>query len=428
MILENKKGNHVLPDTNQSFWQLSVIQLTGVTSLPVLFASILLAQKNSLLNSVLVLVIANVLLWIIRYSLISMSHSNRKSVIDISRDCFGSIWIFGKNGIYLIAILLLFSTLSLFVEETTILSNALTAFFPLNEGPNIDPFMQISVIIGVVSTIFCIWGIIALRWLSTIAFPIILLALVVILLTLPTEMTFLDHHSLSLSALPLVLGINLSVTADLPTFFRHSQSWKASMFALATIQLISLAIGIGGLFLGAVIHQPFSDFPAAVDMLFSNSLSKIAFISLVVLSSICSNVSNVYSASVGWEVVMPSVLVGKKEYLILGLLLTIIFISITGIVSLESMASITNLSLVNLSFIFFICWLIIFTKKGSLDNAEQSICFLAWFISTLLNILQYSGVILTGTSSLLVGVGTQSVIVGILFLIKSFIKEKKLHH
>lgn len=38
---------HILTDTNQTAWQMASIQLTGVTSLPVLFGSLLIIEKIS---------------------------------------------------------------------------------------------------------------------------------------------------------------------------------------------------------------------------------------------------------------------------------------------------------------------------------------------------------------------------------------------
>ncbi len=60
-----------------------------------------------------------------------------------------------------------------------------------------------------------------------------------------------------------------------------------------------------------------------------------SLIVFVFLSVICANVANVYSASVGWEVLAPSALVGRKEYLILGLGLTVIFIFVSNLFSVE---------------------------------------------------------------------------------------------
>ncbi len=409
--MQEADSQHLLVDTNQSFWQLASIQLTGVTSLPVLFTSIFLIQKASLLNSVIILVVANLILWVIRYGLISMSYQGRKSVMDLCSDYFGDIIFFKKTGIYSIAALLLISTMFLFVEETTIISKALTKTFAINEGPNIDPYMQISVIIGVASTIVCTWGIVALRWLSVICLPIILVAFITLIISSPSDINFLEHKAFSLAGLPLVLGINLAVTADLPTFFRHSRSWKSSVYALTMIQLFSLALGVGGLFLGAVI-QPLSGSLSVNQIGFNGDIIKVAFIALVALSSICSNVSNIYGASVGWETFVRSPLVGKKEYLILGFLLTLIFLIITGLISLETPVDITGDSLVSLSFVFVIAYLIKSITKRSLGVFEKNIYFLAWLLSSLVILLQYAGFLLPEVPTLFVGLGVALLTIG----------------
>ena len=117
---------------------------------------------------------------------------------------------------------------------------------------------------------------------------------------------------------------------------------------------------------------------------------------------ICANVANVYSASVGWELIAPKALVGRKEYLILGLGLTTVFILFANIFSLEFALSISDGSLVNLCMVLILGFMIS-RQHGRLPNFfEQTTYFTSWALATLVNVLQFSNVWLFEYSSLLV--------------------------
>ena len=416
--------HHALADKDQSFWQLAAIQLSSVASLPILITSVILIQSTSLVNALLVVLISNLLLWIIRYALISMSHDGRKSTIDISRDYFGNSWGLKDKGIYLIAALLLISTAMLFSEETALVCKAITSLTPINEGKDIDPYMQLSVAIGVLSTVFCVSGMIALRWLATISLPIILVSFIVLLSLSPNNIKFVEHTSLSLSGISFMLGVNLAITIDLPTFFRHSRSWKSSVNALTVIQIISFFIGIGGLFLGAVL-SPWMTSEISKNFVFSSTGLSIAFIVLILLSAVCANVSNVYSASVGWEVMAPKALVGRKEYLILGLLLTIFFISVVDAVSLKVPLEICDAALINLCLVIIVGFVVFLFTRRSPSCLQRTLYLWSWLSMTTLNTLQIIGVFLQKIPTLTVSAIIAGTTLGLSFLFSIVFKPSE---
>jgi len=347
--------HYKLPDINQNWWELASIQLTGVTSLPVLLASILIIQASNITSGIVTLILGNIILWIIRYAIIKMGHDGRKSILDVAY-----VYL-GKFGTYFIAIALLVATLAWFVMQTTIATNALTDLFPINEPEEINKFIQIGVFIGIISTLLCINGMVLLRWISVVSFPIILIAFIGIFFWGNPSLPAKINNGISLAGLPIILGANLGITADLPTFFRHSKSLKDSLRALTAIQIFSFVFGLAALFLGAVI-TPWLDVNQNINFSSPSLFLKISLISLIFFSTICSNVSSVYSASVGWELIAP-IFAGIKEYLILGLGLTLIFILISNIFSLNFLADMTGFALVNLSIVLCIAYLIkIFLK------------------------------------------------------------------
>lgn len=388
--------SHVLPDTHQSAWQLASIQMSGWTSLPILATSISILQTNSFLGAIFTIIVGNAILWFIRLGVISMSYTKRQSTLDVSRDYLG------KMGGYFVAALLLISTFSWFIAQTTTGSHSITHLLRINENPNVDQFTQVSVLLGTLSTLFCMGGIVVLRRLSTIAFPILLVSFIVILFVLPDKTLQHNHNSLSLAGLTLVLATNLGITSDLPTFFRHSKSWETSVKALTLVQLLSIALGIGSLYFGSIIAHGLEIAQETIHAT-DRELLKIPLICFIFLSVICANVANVYSASVGWELVAPKSLVGRKEYFILGLGLTTVFILVSGLFSLDTFLRASDSSLVNLCIVLVLGYIIGKQKQRLPNLFERSSYFVAWLLASFVNTLQCMDLLLTGYSTVLVG-------------------------
>ncbi len=372
---------HKLSDTHQSWWQLSVIQLSGWMSLPTFGTSIFLLQKNSFLGSILTIIVANAILWFIRLIIIMMSHDNRKSTLDISRDYLG------RFGSYFIAVLLLLGTLAWFMMQTNLATDTLTHLISLNENPKIDQFIQVSVFLGMISTLLCIEGIVLLRWLCTFTFPILCICFAVIFFSVADKIPLANGHPLSLSGLGLVLATNLGISADFPTFFRHSKSWTDSIKALLLIQVINIVLGIMSLYFGSLFLKEF-DINESLILASGSTVFIYGMILFIFFSVISANVANVYSASVGWELLAPAALVGRKEYFILGLCLTIIFILFVNVVGFMPLLEFCDSSLVFLCIIFVVGYLIRKWLKKEPDRLMQNIYFIGWFLASLSYILQ----------------------------------------
>ncbi len=415
-ISEQLPHHSKLPDLHQSWWQLAAIQLTGFTSLPILIGSILIIQNSNFKSAIITLALANVILWAIRLVIILMSVEGRKSALDITHDYFGTF------GSFFIAVLLLASTLVWFIIQTTLASNALNYLIPIEKSVQINRFMQIGVLIGILSTLLCMNGIKVIKWASIISLPILLIAFIAIIFVSHPEIPTRTQTGISISGLPIILGTSLGITIDMPTFFRHSRSKKDSLHALTTIQLISFAVGLGGIFFGSII-EPWIGLQTSNTLILNDFWLKNSLIIFIFFSVICANISNVYSSSVGWELIAP-VLAGKKEYLILGLGLTIFFIIIANVFSLELLSNITDSALVNLSFVFVFAYLKYLIVKSYPSNVEKFVYFSAWLFSTTINVLQFFNVILQKISSLIIGCSSVLLIISIFLLISFLIKRK----
>jgi hypothetical protein len=237
------------------------------------------------------------------------------------------------------------------------------------------------------------------------------------LFALPDRIDPFNDHPRSFYGLTLVLATNLGITADLPTFFRHSKSWPESIKGLTIVQLVSLALGICSLYLGGILSNGFALNPQTLHLA-SDPYLRSVLIGFVFLSLICANVANVYSASVGWELVAPRALVGKKEYFILGLGLTTIFILVAGLCPLELPLEIADSILVKLCLVLLIGSVLSQRLKRLPDRFEQGVYFIAWAIASLFSTLQLTGVWMQSLSTLLVGLISILLVIGVGFAAK----------
>ncbi len=400
-----------LTETNQSIWDLTSIQLAGWTSLPILVTSLLILETNSIMGAIVTTVVGNAILWFIRLGIIAMSHEHRKSTLDIARDYLGSL------GGYFIAVLLLISTLIWFIAQTTAASKTLTYLLPIKENPEIDQFTQVSVLLGILSAFLCMNGISILRKLCAYSFPFLIIAFFAVLFSLPELSLKENGNPPSLSGLSLILASNLGITSDMPTFFRHSKSWNTSVKALTLIQLISLTLGLCSLYFSAIINQHFE---IQQPLNSETGLFSVSLIFFVFVSVLCANVANVYSASVGWELVAPKALIGRKEYLILGLSLTTIFILVFDLFPLESVLNTSDSSLVNLCIILLIGHIVSLYKKKKPALFEKVTYFTAWLLSTAIDVTQLISPNLIPFSSLMINFLLIVTIVFFFFIGKGF--------
>jgi len=325
--------------------------------------------------------VGNAILWFIRLGIVSMSHKKRQSTLDISREYLG------HYGGYFIAVLLLLSTLFWYITQTSVASNTITRLITIQEDAKIDKFAQVSVFLGVVSTFLCMEGIVLLRRLSTFSFPILFVCFFIIFFSLPDRSLAVNGNPTSLVGLSLVLATNLGISADFPTFFRHSRSWGDSVKALIVIQLGSILLGIFSLYFGSLILKSF-EINQKLALAETNGLLYYAIILFIFFSVISANVANVYSASVGWEVLAPASLIGRKEYLILGLGLTIIFILFSKI-SLGGLLEFSDTSLVFLCLILVTGFLVSRWTKKPPSSFMKGAYFVAWVFATLSYLLHH---------------------------------------
>ena len=366
-------------EVKQSAYSLTAIQVTGATSLPVLNSSIQLFHQYGLATAFWILFFGNIVIWLFAFSIVQMSANTTKNTLDNVRDYLGS------TGSWTVGIVLLISTLAYYVTQTNLTTEIILSLFPFKEGYAINQFFQFGVVLGIVSVLSIMPGINGLRWLATIAFPIIMLAFLGLLFFIPSSNPLTVTILPSLGSIAIALGTSLSVAVDYPTFFQHSKSKKSSIIAVTAIQIITFLIGIGGLYLGQYIGATHN--LSGWDVVINDALFvKILFFLMVVLSCLCVNTVNVYSASIAWELIAPKILLGKKEYTILGLGLTSFFILTTGILSVEFLLTLTAGPLTNLCFIL-VCGYLGKLIVGELEARDKLIFFIGWLIGSAITVI-----------------------------------------
>jgi cytosine permease len=259
---------------------------------------------------------------------------------------------------------------------------------------------------------------VALRWLSVISLPILIVALLITIAGSGPQNYSPNSTGINFSGLPLVLVVFLNITADLPTYFRHSRSWADSVGALSATQIGFFLISFGCLFLGSKIEGLLGT-TADLTNFDTSMFYRLFLIVLIFLSATCANVWNVYSSSVGWELVAP-ILAGVKEYLILGLGLTTISILILKDISMGDILNITHASFTNLCLVLIMGYVFHKIMKKPLDTFSKATYFIAWLTATAINIFQYFKVSLLNISNFSSGMLTVLLIVGVFFSLKEW--------
>lgn len=355
----------------QSAFSLSAIQITGAISLPVLNASIHLSHEFGFVASLWILLFSSLLIWLLSYAIISMTANTTKNTLENTHDYLGHM------GTYLVAFTLLTATIASFVLQTNDATLVVLRMLPITSAYHVNTFIQIGVGFGVISTLASMEGMKSLRWVALIFFPLLLTAFLIFLLFIPRNLSPVSITSnFSLYSLVIALAVSLSVAVDYPTFFRHSLSKRSSLLAISLIQIISFLIGIGGLYLGKYIDL--KTHISGWHAVFSTQLFlQILFLILIIISCLCVNMVNIYSASIAWEVVVP-ILAGRKEYTILGLGLTSAFVLITYLIPMHLMLKITEIILSNLCLVLVIGYLGKLWNRGVIAQSDKVIYCLAW--------------------------------------------------
>lgn len=369
----------VAVEKKQSLVSLTAIQVTGATSIPVLNASIQLLHQNGFWRALGILLVGNILVWCIAMLIVRMIGNKKKNTLENAKDYLGH-W-----GVYPLALVLIVSTIASFVLQINLATEIILQIVNLHYSVHVNSFMQVGVVLGVLSTFVCMEGIKGLRWIALISFPILILSFLGVLVFAGGESVVALQAKTTIGSLAIAFGTSLGVAVDYPTFFQHSKSKRDSFYAVTSIQALTFLIGVGGLLLGRHIGstQDVTEWQMIFD---ADVWIRALFLLLVVLSCLCVNSVNIYSASIGWELLAPDALTGRKEYLILGLGLTSIFILLTNLVPVYLFLTITDVTLATLCLVLVTAYLGKLWLRVRVAEWEKMAYFAVWTLGTILAI------------------------------------------
>lgn len=349
--------------------------------------------------------------------MIMMGEKNKKSTLDIAKDYLGLAY-------WAVAVVLLFATIAWYVTQNTYASNSILHLFPIDFTNKSSEYIQVVVLIGVISTLFCMEGMTLVRKCATASFPILFFLILAMLFLVPCPQVNWSLANFSLAGVPIVIATNLGVAADIPTFFRHSASKKASMQALAIISVFNLALSIIGIFFANLI-TPWQGINVHNPQMYDNDITRWVLITFIFLSAINANITNIYSASVAWEVLAPRL--ARKEWLILGLGLVIITVLVINVFSLSWLLNFADSGLVSLTLIFIAGYLVDRHLKIGNPSHDRLACAAAWVTSFTFASLQSFGLIFKNLDSIYIILISLSVILTTYFSVQYLRKDKRVN-
>lgn len=299
-------------DTNQNFWQLACIQATAM-GLAVMLIGEHLSNQFGVGVAITSLCIGNIILWIIGLSMFSMTY---KSQGDAKHAIENVLSYFGKPIAYIAALVLMVAFISWFPVQ-------IDAQFDFTDKSLANYSGWNSTVSLVSSTIFALliigvstFGIRAIKWTCTCAFPLLVLYVIYALVRYPAQIPSIEW-GVSFQGIILVVVIVFPGIINLPTFFRHARSRADGIFALALMTIFVIG------FQAATIWMQISSGKSLLLAPYSPetgwTLNLLMALGFVALSTFCVNIVNIYFASAALELVVPS-LTDARAYAFIGLI------------------------------------------------------------------------------------------------------------
>lgn len=363
----------VQPHSNreQNFYHLACIQSVSIGPAAVIIGKQLLEQHGAG-AAICSILVGNLILWVIGLSIISMVYHAQTNAIENIRGYLGSY------GGLLFAIILMLAFLSWYAIEIKSTVKEVSTLFHPDSSRNASGIIRIGATLGILTSLLAIGGIRLLKWVTSIGFPIMILYSIYAILTSNYSIKTLELD-LSFQAIISTVLLLLPGVINLPTFFRHSRS-KPNSFLALTIMTVSITF-----FECVSIWMSFS---GNGDFIITNPVSTnmSAFIIFtaffLVLTSICSNLLNIYLASACYETFIPR-LTGTKGHAIIGLMGTAVYTFIQISSPVQFLANLFNCYIGVMGIVLLIGILSQLIIKHRPRKFERTINMAAWLIGCL---------------------------------------------
>jgi purine-cytosine permease-like protein len=369
-------------ETTQNAYQLASIQIAGGNiGLPVASVGFSLFLSLGLFNSVLNIVIGNLIILMVSYIFIRMSFRHRLNAVENVERYFG--WL-GAKGFALCILVTMIGWLAIGLSR---LSDGLDI---LDMNPS---WLFPGALIGFLASLVTLFSIRGIRWLGVLVTPLLIILLTVCLVMAaspPPQQLPEFSNRLNLTGISPIVIVLLASIADYPTFYRHSVSVRHGMYSLWVIFLATVFSQVSIIFLGG--NSPKSIYtlvdPQSIQ---SNGLLFIVACFLVV-STLGSAAWNIYAASVGWESLFPA-LKDRTEYAVIGLGATVLLYALPIKVVLETIVAYGDITITAILTITVANYLLDNLIKKTSKRLRHTINNGGWVVSTIVAVSCKAGVL-----------------------------------
>ena len=296
-------------DRSQNFYHLASIQIVG-QSIPSVMVGKLLFEQYGAGTTVNSIIIGNLILWLIGLAIISMVYQAHTNAIE---NISGYL---GKYGGLTFALSLIIAFLIWYVNQINISIISLKSILQFRNYWKDGFDIRIGAVLGLLSAVLSIGGIRLLKWLTVIAFPFLFCYYAYAVIVSQESPVFEGSWGLSLPAVVSVVLLNLPGTINLPTFFRHSKSKANSFLALTIMTVFTILFECATIWMDFSGAIEFSDVNTPTPLV---TMLILPFVSFLIITSVCSNLINIYLASACYESFIPK-FSGTKGHAIMGLI------------------------------------------------------------------------------------------------------------
>lgn len=296
---------------DQTYFQLASIQSVSL-GIPVIIIGKQLSALYGPGIAICSIFVGNLILWLVGLAIISMVYQQHTNAIENIKGYIG------KYGGGLFALMLSFAFLNWYAIQINNAALSLNSLFQYSFPWREDLVIRIGAAMGILAALLAIGGIRLLKWVTVAALPMLLVYNVYALLfsqNAPQKWSW----GLSLPGIIATVLLLLPGVINLPTFFRHSRS-RADSFLALTLMLIFITF-----FEAASIWMNFSP---SLEYSSKSAPNFILFVIptalFIIITSVCSNLLNIYLASACYETFIPK-FEGIKGHAIIGLMGTAVY-------------------------------------------------------------------------------------------------------
>ncbi|MFZ4772467.1 MAG: hypothetical protein ACOYK9_00545 [Chlamydiia bacterium] len=405
-------------DSNQNFWQLACIQAASPGLAWILLGKSF-AQKYGYDATITSILFANLILWFIAFSIVSMTAQNRNNAIENAEEYTG---IFGGKLAALIS-MAIFPIWSIMQMEAA--AEIFTNFYGAEFNSTITVIGLTAAI--VISFIIYNRGIRIIRQLTTAFLPILILYSLYSLLSIG-EFNWISRGTLfSFPCTFAYVSASFPGMVNLPTFFRHSRSLYDSYLALTIMTLLVIFFQISSLWIAPDFLADYLSKTGSEPFSFVVILFYSAFMGMLL---ICNNLVNIYFSYPSWMLIIPSI---KKNtmLLIVGLCVAIFYGLIRTFPDLslffKTYQIIADNFIANLGIVLLIIFGFRLVVRHRPQPLEKVISTTSWIIGCIATIL--ATIQVTCLPPALIGMGATIGFFGlVMFIEEPFWSWKKLRH